>query len=494
VAHMSADVLRAVGWLALIGLWMALAGTPALAQPVGRAGLLGDVEWVIGALAKDSSDAFVIEATDLIEESQDGNPGVMLRNASIAFRDWGRVELGTIRAVERLGTAGLKQIVFLLPNVIDLYNLEGQALPPPIQLGAASLTAEFAPERDVLRHVALVLRNAGFTEAAGTFALDKLSIVSTAVPKVGGLLVSTLAIDIDGLSMQGTGQDRFKVGKLAVRQDAEDVRTSAVEAFVSSLRDFPKSVDSAFGGEETLRNLVAALKRHGVLMSAIRLSARLGGLEFVDKARDQNLRLAGFVIEQELRGFDRGTVDWRFAAEYAGLETPQTTMDPRLFLTGLAVDLAISGIPAGRILEAVDASYARTPIGQADSALPKLMQEIGTASGLSVQVNRLAFATPRLAGQARGRFQLDPGAAQFGEGEAFITLHGLDRLIEGMRTGQDAYDPGTTGFLMMLGALAVPARAPDGRPAQSMRVQFGRDGKLMVNGRDLTRPPQQQVP
>jgi hypothetical protein len=491
---MAGDVFRAVGRLALMGLWLTLADTPALAQPAARAGLLRDVEWVIGALAKDSSDAFVIEATDMIEESQDGNPGVTLRNASIAFRDWGRVELGTIRAVERVGTAGLKQIVFLLPNIIELYNLEGQALPPPIQLGAATLTAEFAPERDVLRHVALVLRNAGFTEAAGTFALDKLSIVSTAVPKIGGLLVSTLAIDIDGLSMQGAGQDRFKIGKLAVRQDAEDVQTSAVEAFVASLRDAYNATDMASSWEATLRSAVAALKRHGVLMSAIRHSARLGGLEFVDKARDQNVRLAGFVVEQELRGFDRGTIDWRFAAEYAGLDTPQTTMDPRLFLTGLAVDLAINGIPAGRILDAVDASYARTPIGQTDSALPRLMQEIGMASGLSVQINRLAFATPRLAGQARGRFQLDPGAAQFGEGEALITLHGLDRLIEDMRTGQDTYDPGTAGFLKMLGALAAPVRAPDGRPAHSMRVQFGRDGKLMVNGRDLTRPPQQQVP
>jgi hypothetical protein len=171
-------------------------------------------------------------------------------------------------------------------------------------------------------------------------------------------------------------------------------------------------------------------------------------------------------------------------------------IDPALFVNGMGIDITLKNIPGGEILALLKQSHARTPAGESDDMLPAEIQQAAVAAKPAIQLTRLALVTGRLSGQATGRFAFDPQSASFGTGEALVTFRGLAELAKEIKAGKDI-DPISAEIITTLDKLSKPGKGADGKPVKEMRVQVGKDGNVLVNGKDLAsqlspEPPKQQ--
>jgi hypothetical protein len=487
---------KAILAFAVVGILTFL--NPAAAQ--NAAELREDVDWVIKSIAKDSDGGVILESGEPRSETVDGAPTVVLPKAAFVIRDFGRIELGAVRAVAQQAPAGLRRVTFLLPSGAELRD-EGGETTHTLTAATATLTVDYPPTRQRVRAATLTIKDAELGEAQGPGRLAVKSAVATSdmTPAQGELWNGITGVDIEGMVVSPGGpQARATIDKLTIRQETNDVRIEALEALGSSLTGLlPKDDDDVIDHDALLRELTAAIGKHGTLFSGFKQTMRVGGVKIIDPDADVDMRMTGFVLEMEMRGFDKGLIDWRMAAEYAGLDVAQSMIDPSLFLNGLGIDITLKNIPGGDILGILKSSFERTPPGETDDALPQEVQGALIAAKPSLQLTRLALVTQKLTGQAAGRFAFDPQAMMMGEGEALVTFRGLAELAREVRAGKGNIDPMSAEIITTLNKLAKPGKGADGKPTQEMRVQLGKDGNVLVNGKDLAsqlapEPPKQQ--
>lgn len=485
---------NALAALALAG-WLAAAGGTAQAQSAAE--LREDVDWVVKSIAKDSDNGIVLESGDVRSETFNGGPSVVLPKAAFVIRDFGRIELGAVRAVAQAGPEGLRRIQFLLPSGAELRD-EGGETTHTLTASQATLTVDYPASRARVMGSGLVIKDAELGEAQGPGRITlKSAVVNSDLKPKGALWTSVTAGEIEGVTvLPGNVGARATIERLIIRQDTDDVRLEAVEALKPALADLRLDPDDAIDTDQLMRTVVAALAQHGVMFSGFKQTMRIGGLRVVDPDADVDVRMTGLVLEQEMRGFEKGLIDWRLAAEYAGLDIAQAMIDPALFVNGMGIDLTLKNIPGGRVLALLKESHARTPAGESDDALPSEIQGAMVAAKPALQLTRLALVTGRLSGQASGRFAFDSDAAMMGAGEALVTFRGLAELAREIKAGKDI-DPISAEIIATLNKLAKPGKGADGKPTQELRVQLGADGNVMVNGKDLAsqlapEPPKQQ--
>lgn len=464
------------------GLFMAICGA---VQAQSAAELRGDVDWVVKSIARESDNGIVLESGDVRSETFNGGPSVVLPRAAFVIRDFGRVELGAVRAVAQPGPDGLRRIQFLLPSGAELRD-EGGETTHTLTASQATLTVDYPAARTRMMGSGLVVKEAELGEAQGPGRITvKSMVVNSGLTPKGDLWTSVTTGEVESVTLlPGNVGARATIERLVISQETDDVRLEAVEALKPALADLKLDPDDAIDTDQLMRTVVKALAQHGTMFSGFKQTMRIGGLRVVDPDADVDMRLAGLVMEQEMRGFEKGLIDWRLAAEYAGLDIAQAMIDPALFVTGLGIDVTFKNIPGGKILALLNDSFDRTPAGETDDALPGEVQGVMVAAKPALQLTRLALVTGKLSGQAAGRFAFDPDAATMGTGEALVTFRGLAELAREIKAGKDI-DPISAEIITTLNKLAKPGKGADGKPTQEMRVQLGKDGNVLVNGKDL---------
>ncbi len=473
---------NAVVALALAG-FLPATGGPARAQSAAE--LREDVDWVVKTIAKDSDNGVILESGDVRGETFNGAPSVVLPRAAFVIRDFGRIELGAVRAVAQPGPDGLRRIQFLLPSGAELRD-EGGETTHTLTASQATLTVDYPAARTRMMGSGLIVKEAELGEAQGPGRITvKSMVVNSGLKPKGDLWTSVTTGEVESVTvLPGNVGARATIERMVIGQETDDVRLEAVEALKPALADLHLDPDDAFDTDQILRTVVNALAQHGTMFSGFKQTLRIGGLQVVDPDADIDMRMAGLVMEQELRGFEKGMIDWRLAAEYAGLDIAQAMIDPALFVNGMGIDVTFKNIPGGKILALLKDSFARTPAGETDDALPTEIQGAVVAAKPALQLTRLALVTGRLSGQAAGRFAFDPDAMTMGTGEALVTFRGLSELAREIRAGKDI-DLISAEIITTLNKLAKPGKGADGKPTQEMRVQLGTDGNVLVNGKDL---------
>lgn len=466
------------------------------AQAQDAAALRSDVDWVVQSIAKDSDNSIILESGDARSETFNGAPSVVLPRAAFVIKDFGRVELGAVRAVAQPGPEGLRRIQFLLPSGAELRD-EGGETTHTLTASQATLTVDYPPTRTRVMGSGLVVKDAELGEAQGPGRVQVKSVVinSDMKPK-GDLWTAITAGEVEQMTvLPGNPGAVAKIERLIIRQDTDDIRLEALEALKPALADLHMDPDDPMDTDQLLRTIVDALDKQGVMFSGFKQTMRIGGLQIIDPDADIDVRMTGLVLEQEMRGFEKGSIDWRLAAEYAGLDIGQFPIDPALFVNGLGIDITLKNIPGGKIVAALKESFARTPAGETDDALPGVLQQEVVAAKPALQLTRLALVTGRLSAQATGRFAFDPDAMMMGTGEALVTFRGLSELAREVRAGKDV-DPMSAEIITTLNKLTKPGKGPDGKPTQEMRVQLGKDGNVLVNGKDLAQQlaPEEKKP
>ena len=485
------------GWMiAALAVWLAATATPAGAQTAAE--LREDVDWVVKTIAKDSDGDVVLESGDARSETFNGAPSVVLPKSAFVIKDFGRVEMGAVRAVARPGANGYKRIQFLLPSGAELRD-EGGETTHTLTASEATITVDYPAERTRVMGSTLTIKDAELGEAQGPGRVTVKSLVAASdlKPKANLWTSLTTAEVEQMIVLPGAMGAKASIEKLTLRQDTDDIRLEALEALKPALSNLQLDPDDAVDTDAVLRTVVAALDKHGIMFSGFKQQMRIGGLQIVDPDADIDLRMAGLVLEQEFRGFEKGLIDWRLAAEYAGLDLNQAMIDPALFVNGMGIDVTLKNIPGGEILALLKQSHARTPAGESDDMLPGELQGAVVAAKPAVQLTRLALVTQRLSAQAAGKFAFDPQSMNMGTGEALVTFRGLAELAKEIKAGKDI-DPISAEVITTLDRLSKPGKGADGKPVKEMRVQVGKDGNVLVNGKDLAsqlappEPPKQQ--
>ena len=178
---------------------------------------------------------------------------------------------------------------------------------------------------------------------------------------------------------------------------------------------------------------------------------------------------------------------------HAGL-TLAPSPGPREFTPEKAeLDLAVSSLPNGGLWSAVEKLLKPAP-GQTDDQIGALFSQAVltalTQAGSRLEVKALSIDTPAAAATLKGSATFD-GKAAFGMVAGVdMVLRGLDAAIKQMQPAPGAKPDEevqkTLATLSLAQALGAPGKDAAGRDLRSYKLELGADGKIQLNGADMS--------
>ena len=157
------------------------------------------------------------------------------------------------------------------------------------------------------------------------------------------------------------------------------------------------------------------------------------------------------------------------------------------------VDLAVTSLPNAGLWAAVEAllkpAPGRNDAQRGDQFSLAVMNAL-TQAGSRLEVKALSLDTPAAAATLKGAATFD-GKAAFGMVAGIdMVLRGLDATLKQMQPVPGAKpDPEAQKTMATLGlvqALGAPGKDEAGRDLRSYKLDLGADGKIMLNGADMS--------
>ena len=178
---------------------------------------------------------------------------------------------------------------------------------------------------------------------------------------------------------------------------------------------------------------------------------------------------------------------------HAGLALTESPESKRFVPEKAEMDVAVTSLPNAGLWAAVEALLKPTP-GKTDQQLGERFSQAVMAAltnaGSQFVIKALSLDTPAAAATLKGNATFD-GKAAFGLVASVNTvLRGLDGLIKDMQPTPGAKpDPEaqkTLATATLVQALGAPGTDESGRDTRTYKLELGPDGKITLNGTDMS--------
>lgn len=171
--------------------------------------------------------------------------------------------------------------------------------------------------------------------------------------------------------------------------------------------------------------------------------------------------------------------------ELAGIQTHAADLPAGLSPTAGRLEMGLFNIPPRLLSEILKISLAseQLPEDQQEGYLDQAFATLFLNSGLGLYLKDSFIMAPNARLELGARATVNPRAALGGSGEFNLRIEGLEKILDG--TGK-LIDKETVGpFLAILMALSNRTQQT-GKVIDSFALRLGEDGKLWLNGKDVT--------
>lgn len=434
--------------LLLLPLLLSLAG-PAMASPEQAASLKEMLSRRLSESAV-SRDRFHVERVpDIAVTEKSGQYQIRIPKLRLAAADGWMAEVPLLDGDGTPQPDGSWRLNLRLPQGVTLYGANGFRL-GDLSLARQNLSMTISADGRSLLSADLDVGDGKFTPAmgAGAGGLSALRLILTPKAMKDGLWSGRLSLAIDGLSLKDPmGVDRLAVKRLRLDGGADGLDMRRMGELLAS------------GDRGQLDRLVRTAD----------LSADIEGFRQV---RDDGTRsaLATGKGKLTLSGLNAAKAALALDWTHDGLDHSGPGIAPGLLPVQAQVTVNGTALPKALLTGA-------KPV---EGWTPLL-----AASGSRVKISRLFLTNPQSTILGQGDFRYGPGNVSGIEGQAALSLRGVDKIIAGVNQAMGARG---AGLAIGLYALQGLGRVEPGRQGTTHQydLTITPQGQVTLNGTDAT--------
>ena len=229
------------------------------------------------------------------------------------------------------------------------------------------------------------------------------------------------------------------------------------------------------------------------LLAGITAKLTVGDTTMTAATDHSSFTVKEVAVHGGLEGLDGEQSSIAVGYRHAGLALPQSPESQRFVPEKAEMDFAVTSLPNAGLWAAVEALLKPTP-GKTDQQLgEQFSQAVMTAltnAGSQLTIKALSLDTPAAAATLKGNATFDGKAAFSVVASINTVLRGLDGLIKDMQPAPGAKpDPEaqkTLATATLVQALGAPGTDESGRDTRTYKLELGPDGKITLNGADMS--------
>jgi len=483
---------------------------------LGLAATLAIGGWAIPARAQDQAAQFRQVIDGLMNEISTRTGGEVRAQTSrpIEVRMQGRAAVATLPDLAIVGRDGGLNIGTL--TVTQTQPVQGRMryeaqLPREMRTASNSRNTEavitnsgarFAlvidPASNMMHEIDLRLENVGVRAAnqQGTFALGLLELTTAITQRADGLSDAPGQFRMQNMRIEDpASRVRVSIGEIVLAGGVLGFRLADMERLRATMDEAQRLAPA-----EGMRRMVDAV--FSFAFGTLTTELTVANVEYGDGGPTPAVQVGRATFTQTLTSLaaPEARYDFRYAQE--GVQIRQGMFPFQQYVPGqVVVALSAEKIPVQalkRILMDMDVAPSGVPNFTpmtAEALLSALFQSGATLRIAPIQLIAQALGVT-LNGQVTANAQSPLRAVGNGE----LVIRGLDALLREFGAGADqgrtqpggrgaprgGGGDGYAGVLSMLAALGQQGTGPDGQPIRTYRFELTDQGRLMLNGTDMT--------
>ena len=396
---------------------------------------------------------------------------------TISGDDGDKIQAGVIKLTLAPLPDGSWQVGGTLPSQMLMLKADGKT-DGEMTIGSQSFSGRWVPSLNTFAKVEAALGNLRAFSAKDSTKLEiaSLAILSDLSEQPPGRWSGPGSLTLKGMTMvDDHGLEVARIGSIAV------------ESTVSGL-DLAKMVKA--GGSvdpehhpDLLRNLIGSFTAKLTIGDTTLNAGSDGGLFSVKEV----------VAHGGVEGLDGEHSSIGFGYRHAGLSL-EPSPGPREFTPEKAeMDLAIVSLPNAGLWSAVEALLKPDPKlsdDQRGNQFSQAVLEALTQAGSRLEVKALSLDTPAAAATLKGAATFDSKAALGMVAGVDMVLRGLDAAMKEMQPAPgakpDEEAQKTLATLSLVQAMGAPGKDGSGRDLRSYKFELASDGKILLNGADMS--------
>lgn len=357
-----------------------------------------------------------------------------------------------------------------LPPRLPLLAGDGDRL-AALTIGEQSLAVQWIPQSAAVTLLDLDWRTLllerikqrvviGGVQLPERIEIGKLAWQRRLNPQGSGMWQGKESLTLDTLAVrEGRVEPLFAVGGMAIMIDSEGIEIASESA--GALSGLPQR----FEAEARLR--------------AVRVSPP-------DTVRVLSLPTMRYTLTGE--GLHTDAADLRLDYRHEGAETRPAREPPDLTPTELRTVISAAAVPV-TALSGISADYAEDLQRFEEATARRRAAEAGRAAmieaGTQLVIEDLLAQTPTADFRANGLLAFDAASDKGYLAGANIEILQLDSVLDSV-TGNPAYMMAYGPLVALLQTLGEKSQTQEGEPIVGFRFDIGPEGKLRVNGRDVS--------
>lgn len=332
--------------------------------------------------------------------------------------------------------------------------------------------------------------------ALGVSKLDLIDEHGVQIVHLGGFALSATVTGMDlkaavALGREGKGLDDLKQAIALGDQLTGNAETAdgkvAKEEEAKTGKEGQDEAQSAEEAKDTVRRLTLIQD----LLTGIAAKLELSDLAVTASAESGTVTLGHVGIQGGIQR-DQGQSTVTVGYDHDGLKLAFATVPQNLLPQKVEFLIDLANLPTGKLMSVLQKLEVAKAAGNEKSVedANRELAESFYQPGIRLSVKSLHVETPAAAVKLEGEARLDSAAARGAVAGFDMVLRGLDALTKQLQPTPGAKPDEETqnvlAVLAMLQVMGAPGKDQSGNDTRTYKLQMTSEGKVLLNGADLT--------
>lgn len=487
----------------------AVVAAPVVAAPVAAAPAVStEGASALAAALDEGLKLWFPSAGDAVSFRWDGKPTVTLAgdhydvvvpSVLVTGNDGNRIALGVTKLSLAPVAGGLWSVAATFPSTVTLQSADGKP-GGEITIGSQYFLGRWSPALQSFTRLdsqfgavkATAPKGAGPRDA-GSISFEGININSDLREEKPGRWTGPGSVKLTNVRAVGEkGTEVAHIGSVSLSADVRNMDLAATSG-VASAANTPAAGDSAGALRrklETFRTLLGG--------ASGRLEVR--DVNVLNPTDDMRFTLGRVAFWLGADGLDGEKTTMSVGYEHSGLKVTPSPAPTEFTPAQVVLSFALADLPnsalwtaAGQVLEASaassEAAAKHPPAITPEQVQAQIMAEM-TKAGTNLKVEKLHLETSAVGAAMNGEARFNQAAAFGLTGKVDLALRGLEKAIALLQPppgskGEDDMS-GVAGAMSLMQAFGAPGKDDQGREVRSYKAEVTQDGKIMLNGADMS--------
>jgi len=381
------------------------------------------------------------------------------------------------------------QIAAALPTPLAVFDAEG-VLAGRITLGEQNFLGRWTADLRTLTGLDAGLRHLRFTprEGEGGASLDRLTATMKPDSYAAGRWSGPMDFSLSGLEVRDDdGRETLALDRLTAQIRLKGLDVAKYAAWNAAMARRAAADDGREGLTQAERGaLQAALPSLDGLLSAANAAIAVEG--YRSRTEDGTVSVLGQArLALDASGLDGPRSRLSLDHDHSGLSVAGPRVTRRVIPATGKARVSAASVPLREILEAARDRLTEEPELGVRAARERFEQRTLEAlgrAGTQVRLDGLTLEAPEAGAGADAALTFDGEMPRGLSGGLSLALRGVDALIQQVAGGKE--NPGAALGLYALQGMGRAETDSRGRPIRTYRFEIGADGRILLNGADVT--------